>query len=555
MYCKKCGAQNKDDSKFCEKCGSELASASQMEMASGSLGLEEGLTKALRTFGTDLLLDPMRFKASVADECDHGAREYIVFERNCNSDLLGPYAAATSANDGAELGRAATLAVLYLNEQRAEDAQTAKTVAACIAHAVGTTCGMGPIDLPPEIASPSVAAAASQVAAAAVTSQAAPAQPAQASTPAPSDQPASPQQTTVQPPVQTSYDSGQQGGPAGQKSKTPIIIGVIAAIATIAIVAFVVYQQTSGPKREGSTSSSVASGQGAVSISFDSGGADGGSMSPLSCASGDSVAIPKCGYTYKGYSFDKWRAPDGTTYVPGDSIVVSENMTLTALWSAEECTVKFLGAGAEGGSTDSIATTSGASIVLPECGFYRTGYDFDCWEDEDGNSYNPGAMVSVSGDASFAAQWKAKKSNSSSSSSSSSRSSTSSGKITTSSFPRSWQGSYEGYTTHTSEGVITRSVRFNFSVVSSDGRLQGIVYVGESEMIEGATHGSYNCEGTLDFNTGAIHIYGTTWVDKGGLIGVGGFKGTVDPDNWTMSGEWYDPEGEAENGAWYMRAS
>ena len=547
MYCKRCGAQNADGSRFCVKCGGELVADAQLEMATGTLGFEEGLTKTLRTFGVMLLSDPMRLKASVADECDHGSREYIVFERNCSQELLGPFVTAVDANDANDVGRACALAAMYLRDQRAEDAEISRSVAHGVANSVATVCGMGHVDLPADVAASQTtptAVAAAQTASAVVGQTAA--QQFQ-----PLAQPQATQQVPVQSPAQTPYDPSQGSG-SGSGSKVAIAIGIIAAVATALIVVFVVVPQLNkGPQGSDSTSSVVGSSPQAVSLTFEGAAADGGSMSPLSCASGDTMAVPRCGFTRKGYSFDCWQASDGTKYAPGDSITPTQNITFTAVWKAEECTVSFLGAGADGGSTDSITTTSGSSITLPGCGFYRRGYVFDCWVGEDGNTRNAGAMVSIEGDTTFTAQWKSNTQGSNSSSSSTS----SSGTISPSSLPRSWKGSYEGYTTHTSEGVITRSVTIKFTTVGSDGRVQGVVYVGESEMIAGATHGSYNFEGTLDFNTGAIHIYGTTWVDQGGLIGVGGFKGTVNPNNWTMSGEWYDPDGEAENGAWYMRAA
>ncbi len=547
MFCPKCGAKNDDTSMKCSKCGAELAgAAAAMAMATGSLPFEEGLTKALRTFGAGMLREPAKLKSTVADECDHNKREYIVFQRNCDSDLLEPYAQAVDKDDASEMARAATLGELHLNERRAEDAQTSRNVAQGIARSLAQICGMGPLDLHSDLgekhevqppvqpasqttAMPQVDAIPAAVMAASQTSS----------------------QQPVQSPQQTPYDAQQP-----KKGKVPIIIGAIAAIAAVLVVALLVVPQITSESSSARSSSTVTGASGnTITVSFDGGGADGGSMSQITCNSGDSVSVPKCGFTNKGYSFDRWKGDDGKTYNPGDTLMPNRSVMLTAIWNADSCTIKFLGAGADGGSTESISATSGSSVELPQCGFYRTGYDFDCWEGEDGSSYDPGDTATVTGDTTFAAQWKARSKSTSSSSTSSSSTSSSSDSITPSNMPRNWKGSYEGYTTHTAEGVITRAVTITFKEISSSGYISGIVYVGEAEMVEGVTHGSYNFEGSLDFKTGKIHMEGTTWVDKGGLIGVGGFNGTVNSSNWTMSGEWYDPEGEAQNGAWYMRAS
>lgn len=126
--------------------------------------------------------------------------------------------------------------------------------------------------------------------------------------------------------------------------------------------------------------------------------------------------------------------------------------------------------------------------------------------------------------------------------------------LSASNLPRSWRGAYEDYTTHTNDGVIERAVDIVFDRVLSDGSLRGTCYVGVNEQIKGATHGSYSVQGSIDWQTGAIHLYGTEWVDQGGLIGMGGFRGTVDAATWTIRGHWYDLEGEAQDGNWHMYA-
>jgi hypothetical protein len=58
------------------------------------------------------------------------------------------------------------------------------------------------------------------------------------------------------------------------------------------------------------------------------------------------------------------------------------------------------------------------------------------------------------------------------------------------------------------------------------------------------------------YNTGAIRLEGTSWIDQGGMESWGGFAGTVSFSSQTIDGEGYDPTGEATGSSpWHMSAS
>ncbi|MDO4536869.1 MAG: hypothetical protein Q4B54_01825, partial [Coriobacteriales bacterium] len=127
--------------------------------------------------------------------------------------------------------------------------------------------------------------------------------------------------------------------------------------------------------------------------------------------------------------------------------------------------------------------------------------------------------------------------------------------INANNLPRSWDGTYEGYTTYTSDGIIIRGVSITLDNVSSNGNISGSCHIYEVQNIDGVTRGSYRVEGSIDWSTGRIRLEGTTWIDKGGLISVGGFSGTVsNSSGWRITGQWYDPEGEVDPGNWNMSA-
>lgn len=105
---------------------------------------------------------------------------------------------------------------------------------------------------------------------------------------------------------------------------------------------------------------------------------------------------------------------------------------------------------------------------------------------------------------------------------------------TASDFSLTWEGSYDGLTSD--ETPILRQLIFVFRDVTNEGYLSGTCYVGVIDQVPEATSGSFFIEGTLDFNTGAIHLWQTAWLRQGGLGPEREFMGTVDFSTGTMSG-------------------
>ncbi|MCC8123263.1 MAG: InlB B-repeat-containing protein, partial [Oscillospiraceae bacterium] len=120
------------------------------------------------------------------------------------------------------------------------------------------------------------------------------------------------------------------------------------------------------------------------------------------------------GITRPGYTFVSWNtAPDGTgtTYVPGDVIHITGDLTLYAQWVAEMTfSVVYGPNGGTGGHTDS-GLAAGASYTIrsaAEANVSRAGYSFASWNtasDGTGTTYLPGEMITITGDLVLYAQW------------------------------------------------------------------------------------------------------------------------------------------------------
>ena len=90
------------------------------------------------------------------------------------------------------------------------------------------------------------------------------------------------------------------------------------------------------------------------------------------------------GFSRTGYTFNGWRASNGTRYTAGQDLSSSmanrssSTLTLTAQWTATPFTVTFHPNGALG-STTTQTITYGSGTRLTACPYTRPGYDFAGW--------------------------------------------------------------------------------------------------------------------------------------------------------------------------------
>ena len=138
---------------------------------------------------------------------------------------------------------------------------------------------------------------------------------------------------------------------------------------------------------------------------------DGGSspVSPKSADNGSSFTLPSYDGTKDGYRFGGW-THGNVTYQPGNSIVVSGDMTFKALWisntpipSDQNVTVSF---DTDGGSAtiDPMTVKSGSTVTLPKYDGTKDGFKFKGWG-IGMLTYQPGDVITVSGDVTAKAIW------------------------------------------------------------------------------------------------------------------------------------------------------
>lgn len=101
----------------------------------------------------------------------------------------------------------------------------------------------------------------------------------------------------------------------------------------------------------------------------------------IAVATDGTAVFPECGFHVSAYAFDGWKIGQ-TVYQAGADMtgLASAGTTLTAytVWKAAESTVAFDPNGGTG-TMESMKATYGEAFTFPECGFERTGYEFDCW--------------------------------------------------------------------------------------------------------------------------------------------------------------------------------
>ena len=103
---------------------------------------------------------------------------------------------------------------------------------------------------------------------------------------------------------------------------------------------------------------------------------------------------PRTGYTFVG-----WK--DGeNVYRAGETITVTEDKTLTAVWDARTFTVTYV---LLNGETRTEKVDYGQMVTLSE--EPRTGYTFVGWKDGE-KMYHAGETITVTGDMTLTAEWK-----------------------------------------------------------------------------------------------------------------------------------------------------
>ena len=138
-----------------------------------------------------------------------------------------------------------------------------------------------------------------------------------------------------------------------------------------------------------------------VRIEIDANGGVGGSISQT-VQKGTTVTLEAP--TKEGHLFKGWKDEKGNSYPAGEDgkvkIIVTGDMTLTAVWEAKSFTVTYV---LLDGKTRTETAAYGQNVTLVE--EPRTGYTFVGWKDGE-KVYHAGETITVTGDMTLTAEWK-----------------------------------------------------------------------------------------------------------------------------------------------------
>ena len=152
-----------------------------------------------------------------------------------------------------------------------------------------------------------------------------------------------------------------------------------------------------------------------VNVKYDANGGSG-EMPQETAKKNAKFTVPACEYAAPSNSiFKHWEVTVGqesaVNKVPGEKVVVKEDITLKAVWE-KQINVSFNNGGEEitGVLPSGIMTSSGKTVYLPLPEFKAKNENklFVAWEDPNHKQYKPGATFVVDSDVEFTAVWKDK---------------------------------------------------------------------------------------------------------------------------------------------------
>lgn len=146
-------------------------------------------------------------------------------------------------------------------------------------------------------------------------------------------------------------------------------------------------------------------------ITYDANGGTG-STAGQTKTYGQALTLRGNGFTAPtGHHFVEWNTAanrSGTRYAAGGSYTANAAATLYATWEPDTYAVGFHPNGADGGAQEPRTKTYGSRLVLPGCGFTKTGYSFAEWNtapDGTGASYPAGSCYEANEPVTLYAIW------------------------------------------------------------------------------------------------------------------------------------------------------
>lgn len=130
---------------------------------------------------------------------------------------------------------------------------------------------------------------------------------------------------------------------------------------------------------------------------------------------GSTVTVKQNGFTRNGYEFVNFNTKadgTGTSYNPGNTFIIIDNVTLYAKWHQTAVTTYTLTYNANGGTgtmTDPGSPyAENTQVTVMSNSFNRTGYDFVNFNTKSnggGTSYVPGSKFTINSNTTLYAQW------------------------------------------------------------------------------------------------------------------------------------------------------
>jgi len=149
-------------------------------------------------------------------------------------------------------------------------------------------------------------------------------------------------------------------------------------------------------------------------LSYNGNGPNGAAVSNLPGSQtkdyGTSYTVSSTVPTCTGYVFSHWNTAangSGTTYRAGNTITVTGNITLYAIW-LNTYAITYNGNGATGGSTTGQTKTHGSSVTIKSNGFTRDKHTFLYWNTKangTGTRYDPGYVYTTNAALTLYAIW------------------------------------------------------------------------------------------------------------------------------------------------------
>lgn len=139
-------------------------------------------------------------------------------------------------------------------------------------------------------------------------------------------------------------------------------------------------------------------------VSFDP---DGGSTVPAQNVDYNAKAdVPATPPTKTGYTFAGWFAPGANTAFDFANTLITDDITLTAHWTAKQYNVTF---NSDGGSTVPTQTVDYNTKATKPTNPTKSGYVFDGWFDAQGNKFDFNTVIT--GNVTLKAHWTLKTNN------------------------------------------------------------------------------------------------------------------------------------------------